>query len=234
MFRHVAFSVPHFPFQPPESDSGKMVAQEELTKGTRKNYVTMPEDMDRETGRILECLDKRGMTDNTLVVFASDHGAIVPGSNASFRGFKSGLFEGGIRTACMMRWPQHLPAGVVSDQPAITMDLTTSFINAGRGKTPGGYKSDGLDIVQHLSKNQSISPRTLAWRVKRDDRVWRAIPRANWKLVTRLEDGIHEKWLFDVKNDSAEQVDQSANQPQRKTELAIPRVNWESDTKSAR
>lgn len=233
-FLYVAFSVPHFPFQPPESDSGKMVAQEELTKGTRKNYVAMLEDMDREIGRILKSLDKRGMTDNTLVVFASDHGAIVPGSNAPFRGFKSGLFEGGIRTACMMRWPKHLPAGVVSDQPAITMDLTNSFINAGRGKTPDGYKSDGLDIVQHLSKPQSILPRTLAWRAKRDDRVWRAIRHDDWKLVTRHENGIREEWLFDLKNDSAEQVDQSASQPQRKTELARLLANWESDTKSAR
>tara|TARA_R110002072_G_scaffold155657_2_gene306025 strand:+ start:46232 stop:47647 length:1416 start_codon:yes stop_codon:yes gene_type:complete len=233
-FMYVAFSVPHFPFQPPESDSGKMVAQEELTKGTRKNYVAMLEDMDREIGRILESLDKRGMAGNTLVVFASDHGAIAPGSNAPFRGFKSGLFEGGIRTACMMRWPEHLPAGIVSDQPAITMDLTTSFINAGRGKTPHGYKSDGLDIVQHLSTNQPIPSRTLAWRAKRDDRVWRAIRHDNWKLVTRLEGGICEEWLFDLKNDSTEQADQSANQPQRKAELARLLVSWELETKPAR
>jgi arylsulfatase A len=74
-FLYVAFSVPHFPFQPPGSDSGKMVAKEELTKGTRKNYVAMLEDMDREVGRLLSSLEKRGLTENTLVVFASDHGA---------------------------------------------------------------------------------------------------------------------------------------------------------------
>jgi arylsulfatase A-like enzyme len=77
-------------------------------------------------------------------------------------------------------------------------------------------------------------PRTLAWRAKRDDRFWRAIRHDDWKLVTRLEDGIHEEWLFDLKNDSAEQVDQSASQPQLKTELARLLANWESDTKSAR
>lgn len=233
-FMYVAFSVPHFPFQPPGSDSGKMVAKEELTKGTRKNYVAMLEDMDREVGRILESLDNRGLTKNTLVVFASDHGAIAPGSNAPFRGFKSGLFEGGIRTACMMRWPGKLPGGVVSDQPAITMDLTTSFISAGNGKTPDRYKSDGVDIVEHLSNKKPIPRRTLAWRAKRGDRVWRAIRHGDWKFVTRLEDGKSEQWLFDLKNDSAEQVDQSGNQPQRKAKLASLLADWEGETKPAR
>lgn len=233
-FMYVAFSVPHFPFQPPGSDSGKMVAKGELTKGTRKNYVAMLEDMDREVGRILESLDKRGLTKNTLVVFASDHGAILPGSNAPFRGFKSGLFEGGIRTACMLRWPGKLPDGAVFDQPAITMDLTTSFINAGKVKTPDGYTSDGVDVVQHLSTDTPIPPRILAWRAKRGERVWRAIRHADWKLVTRLEDGKSEQWLFDLKNDPAEQVDQSRNQPQRKAKLAKLLIDWETETKSSR
>ena len=233
-FMYVAFSVPHFPFQPPESDSGRMVAQEELTKGTRQNYVAMLEDMDCEVGRILESLDKRGLTDNTLVVFASDHGAIAPGSNAPFRGFKSGLFEGGIRTACMMRWPNHLPAGIISDQPTITMDLATSFIKAGQGATPADYVSDGIDIVRHFVERQPLKKRTLAWRAKRDDRVWRAIRHGDWKFVTRFEDGESSEWLFDLQHDPAEQVDQSAGHPEQKAELARLLAAWESETKSAR
>ena len=233
-FLYVAYSVPHFPFQPPESDTGKMVAKEELTEGTRENYVTMLEDMDREVGRILTSLDERGMTSNTLVVFASDHGAIVPGSNAPFRGFKSGLFEGGIRTACMMRLPGRLPQGVISDQPTITMDLTTSFINAGLADTPAGYRSDGMDIVQHLSRRQPVKERTLAWRAKRGNRVWRAIRHGDWKLVTRLEDGESDEWLFDLRNDAGETKDLTASKPELKQRLAGLLADWEAETKSSR
>jgi N-acetylgalactosamine-6-sulfatase len=233
-FLYVAYSVPHFPFQPPGSDSGKMVAKEELTKGTRNNYVAMLEDMDREVGRILTSLDKRGITNNTFVVFASDHGAIVPGSNAPFRGFKSGLFEGGIRTACMLRWPGRLPKGVVSDQPTITMDLTTSFIHAGAGRTPTGYRSDGIDIVQHLSNRQPVKERTLAWRAKRGDRVWRAIRQGNWKFVTRLEEGKQEQWLFNLKTDPGEQDDLATSDAQRTAQLSKLLAAWETETKSAR
>jgi len=194
----------------------------------------MLEDMDHEVGRILTSLDERGMTSNTLVVFASDHGAIVPGSNAPFRGFKSGLFEGGIRTACMMRLPGRLPEGVVSDQPTITMDLTTSFINAAIANTPTGYKSDGMDIVQHLSRRQPVKERTLAWRAKRGDRVWRAIRHGDWKLVTRLEDGKIDEWLFDLKNDAKEARDLTSSKPKLKQRLAGLLVDWEAETKPSR
>ena len=233
-FLYVAYSVPHFPFQPPDSDSGKMVAKDELTSGTRKNYVAMLEDMDHGVGQILKSIAKQGLTDNTLVVFASDHGAIVPGSNAPFRGFKSGLFEGGIRTACMMRWPGHLPEGAVSNQPTITMDLTTSFVHAGDGKTPEGYKSDGIDIVRHLSQRLPDAARTLAWRARRGDRVWRAVRHDDWKLVTRLEVGKRDEWLFDLKNDPSEKVDESKNRPQLKQRLTDLLVGWETETKPSR
>ena len=233
-FLYVAYSVPHFPFQPPDSDSGKMVAKDDLTSGTRKNYVAMLEDMDHGVGQILKSIAKQGLTDNTLVVFASDHGAIVPGSNAPFRGFKSGLFEGGIRTACMMRWPGHLPEGAVSNQPTITMDLTTSFVHAGDGKTPEGYKSDGIDIVRHLSQRLPDAARTLAWRARRGDRVWRAVRHDDWKLVTRLEVGKRDEWLFDLKNDPSEKVDESKNRPQLKQRLTDLLVGWETETKPVR
>ena len=52
--------------------------------------------------------------------------------------------------------------------------------------------------------------------------------------VTRLEEGKSEQWLFDLKNDSAEQVDQSENQPQRQAELAKLLVDWEIETRSSR
>lgn len=233
-FLYVAFSVPHFPFQPPGSDTGKMVANENLTNGTRQNYVAMLEDMDREIGRLLKSLEERGIADKTLVVFASDHGAILPGSNTPYRGFKSGLFEGGIRTACLMRWPGHLPAGVTSDQPTITMDLTTSFIQAGRGETPKGFQSDGMDIVQHLSGKKLVTERTLCWRAKRGDRVWRAVRHGDWKHVTRLENGQSEQWLFNLKSDPVEATDQSANYPQKRDELAELLARWETDTQTAR
>ena len=60
--------------------------------------------MDHHVGSVLRALDDAGLTENTLVLFATDHGA-------SFLHSKGTLYDGGVKVACMMRWPGHLPAG---------------------------------------------------------------------------------------------------------------------------
>jgi N-acetylgalactosamine-6-sulfatase len=231
-FMYVAYSVPHFPFQPPNADSGKLVAKDQLTKGSRANYVKMLEDMDRGVGQIMKSLDKKELSKNTLFVFASDHGAILPGSNAPFRGFKSGLFEGGIRTACIMRWPDHLPANKVSDQPTITMDLTRSFINATTQTST--KKLDGIDIVKHLVQKKNTISRTLFWRAKRGDRVWRAVRHGHWKHVTRFENGKLDRWLFDLSKDAGEQNNLLETHSKEAAQLATLLKNWEKETQAPR
>lgn len=233
-FLYVAYSVPHFPFQPPDRDRGTMVAKDELTQGTRSDYVLMLEDMDRQIGRILESIQDRELSSNTLIVFASDHGAIRPGSNAPYRGFKSGLFEGGTRTACLMRWPGRLPQGVVTDQPTITMDLTASFLKAGRGVVPEGYQSDGIDILTHFAEQRPDVDRTLCWRAKRGDTVWRAIRHGKWKHVTLGEGGENHQWLFDLAVDPSEQTDLTTSHPKVQDQLANLLADWESETRAAR
>jgi arylsulfatase A-like enzyme len=231
-FLYVPYSVPHFPFQPPDDDPGTMVTKDNLMQGTRANYVKMLQDMDAAVGKIVAELKAAGLTDNTLLVFASDHGAMKPGSNAPFRGFKGGTFEGGIRTACLLKWPGKLPAGIVSDQPTITMDLTVSFLNAAGAKTENTL--DGIDIVDHLVKQKPIADRTLAWRAKRGSRVWRAVRDGNWKHVTRLEDGVNESWLFNLKTDPAETTDVSSQNGAKLDHLKSLLANWELDVKPER
>ena len=238
-FMYVAYSVPHFPFQPPNSDTGKMVAKDLLTKGTRQNYVKMLEDMDAGVGRITKALDKKGLAKNTLFVFASDHGAILPGSNAPFRGFKSGLFEGGIRTACILQWPGHLAAGSVSDQPTITMDLTRSFINAAEKSTAARdptvkQSHDGIDIVSHLAEKKPALSRAMFWRAKRGDRVWRAARDGSWKYVTRRENGKFEEWVFDLSKDPAEQNNLLKAERKQAKRLATMLSIWEAATQHSR
>ena len=60
--------------------------------------------MDHHVGTVLEALDDASLTENTLVLFATDHGASFPHS-------KGTLYDGGTKVACMMRWPGHLPVG---------------------------------------------------------------------------------------------------------------------------
>jgi N-acetylgalactosamine-6-sulfatase len=199
----------------------------------------MLEDMDAGVGRITKALDKKGLAKNTLFVFASDHGAILPGSNAPFRGFKSGLFEGGIRTACILRWPGHLAAGSVSDQPTITMDLTRSFIKAAEKSTAARNPTvkqshDGIDIVSHLAEKKPALSRAMFWRAKRGDRVWRAARDGSWKYVTRRENGKFEEWVFDLSKDPAEQNNLLKAERKQAKRLATMLSIWEAATQHSR
>ncbi|NQT59269.1 MAG: sulfatase [Bacteroidetes bacterium] len=60
--------------------------------------------MDYHAGKVLQALDDAGLTESTLVIFATDHGA-------SFMHSKGTLYDGGVKAACLMRWPGILPAG---------------------------------------------------------------------------------------------------------------------------
>ena len=70
---------------------------------------------------LLDQLDEEGLAHKTLVVMASDNGAWVGprrpelevASNSPFRDGRTSVYEGGIRTPCILRWPGRLPANEV-------------------------------------------------------------------------------------------------------------------------
>lgn len=100
---------------------------------------------------IQQKLDQHGLTGNTLFVLSSDNGGERWSSNLPLFHHKATLWEGGIRVPCLMRWPDKLPAGVVTAQPAITMDLTATFIAAAGARPPSGYQLDGINLLPHIA-----------------------------------------------------------------------------------
>ena len=73
-----------------------------------------------------------GQSDNTIVVFGSDNGGERFAFLWPFVGEKGDLEEGGIRVPLIVRWPAALRGGQVTDEPAVTMDLTATLIDAAR------------------------------------------------------------------------------------------------------
>jgi len=77
------------------------------------------EQMDDAIGALLKHIDDIGETDNTIVIFTTDNGAEVftwpDGGMTPFRGTKGTVFEGGFRVPAIIRWPGHVPAGVVEN-----------------------------------------------------------------------------------------------------------------------
>ena len=88
-----------------------------------KGFAAMITRMDRDVGRILQRLEERGIDDDTIVMFTSDNGphnsvghwSWTFNSAGGLRGYKTKLYEGGIRVPLVARWPGRIAAGSQSD-----------------------------------------------------------------------------------------------------------------------
>ena len=233
-FLYVPFTSPHFPFQGP-GDSSRKTTAENLTKGTRAQYVELLEDLDAQVGRILDRLKQRGLAENTVVVFASDNGAMAPGRNLPLAGYKGTVYEGGIRVPLIVRWPGKIDPGSVCRQPCITFDLTSSFLNIAGGTVLQSQKLDGIDIIAHAAEKEEDFARTLFWRGRRGDRTERAVRHGDWKYRHRkLDDGSVEEGLFDLSGDPAEAHNLLETQADQTAQMRNLLAEWEKDVKAIR
>lgn len=115
----------------------------------------------REVGRLLAALNKQGLADDTLVVFASDNGGFAGAAHMGrLRGAKGTTFEGGIRVPLIIRWPGKIPAGSECRQVSATFDLTRSFLELGGAKAPS-EQLDGYDIIDNVVRRRDDFNRTL-------------------------------------------------------------------------
>lgn len=230
-FLYLPYSTPHFPFQGPKDPAPEELWEwERFLSGTRAKYVEMLEDMDTNVGHILGSLQKSGLAKNTLVVFASDHGAMKPGFNTPFRDYKGTLFEGGIRVPLIARWPGKIKPKTESTQVGCLMDLTTSFLRAGGATVSGSL--DGIDLLAHVEKNRPNFSRELFWRAKRGARTWSAARIGDMKFVRKIEDGKTEEWTFDLARDPGEQSPLTGSEQTRKLQNAL--TKWEAEVKAPR
>ena len=114
----------------------------------------------------LDVLDELGLSDDTIVVWASDNagGTLLGetgGSSGLWRGFFGSGWEGSIRTPAMVRWPGHIPTGVVTDEIVATYDwYPTLAALAGLGdKVPTDRPIDGMDMSEFMLGKADTSGR---------------------------------------------------------------------------
>lgn len=221
-FLYVAYNAVHWPFQPPgRPDDVRTKAT--WNDGDRKGYAAMTEAIDTGVGKILDALDRAGVADNTLVIFTNDNGGERYSDNGPLFHHKATLWEGGIRVPCVLRWPGKLPAGAVSRQPGITMDLTATVLAACGVAPPRPL--DGTDLTPLLAGREPPRERTFYFRIDRADRKQKAVRRGDWKWV---RDGTIEQ-LFDLATDPGERRDRAVFQPQTAAGLRKLYDAWEAE-----
>lgn len=229
-FLYVPHLAVHAPFQPPDQPDAPRVTKGNMLTGSRAIYAAMVERIDAGVGMILEELDRAGIAERTLVVFSSDNGGERWSSNQPLFHHKATLWEGGIRVPCLLRWPGRLPAGFTFRQPAITMDLTATFVALAGAATPEGYAFDGVNLLPLLTGEAGPLERTFCWRIRRANRQMRAIRQGDWKYI---DDGGTMDLLFQLRDDVGERVNLCYRHPDVVARLKELLAAWEAEMDSA-
>ncbi|XP_076442770.1 steryl-sulfatase-like [Babylonia areolata] len=167
-------------------------------------YGDAVEEMDWGVGQLMEMLERLGMVDNTLVYFTSDHGAlpqardltgrVTGGFNGLFNGGKGdGSTEGSFRVPGIVRWPGHVPAGVVVREPVSLMDVlptVAELLNV--SDVTVGHVVDGVSMVPLLRGEERVSPHEFLFHYCQDSvHAVTYRPRLGtslWKLMFREPD----------------------------------------------
>ena len=188
----VAFHSPHEPIATAEEFSGL------YTQTTEKNkalYCGNVSQMDSEFGRLMTVLQKRGLRDNTMVLFSSDNGpetlnrypgaARSYGSAAPLRSMKLSLYEGGYRVPGIVRWPGHVKPAQVSATPACGLDMMPTLCEMAGVTTPNPFMLDGNSLVPLLDgKPFQRRRRPLHWHYFNAlDQPRAAMRDGDWKIL---------------------------------------------------
>jgi uncharacterized sulfatase len=118
-------------------------------------YYGMISFMDAWIGKTLDALDRLGLTEQTLIVFTSDHGHYLGQHGLTAKG--PFHYEDGIRVPLLAAWPGRLPAGRTSDAVQSLVDLPATFAAAATGSVPAWMQ--GLDQLPAWSRPQPGSAR---------------------------------------------------------------------------
>jgi arylsulfatase A len=230
-FLEVAYNAAHWPYQDPDVPStavrnaAHLMPFDENTD-SRAMYVKIMERADQGVGEILAALDRQGLASNTLVIFTNDNGGEWLSRNAPLFNRKFTLYEGGIRVPAIVRWPGHVPAGAVSQQVGITMDLTASILAASGVSVPAETRLEGVNLLPLIGAGSKPVSRTLFWRVTTAGLNQRAVRDGDWKL---LIDGDVRLMLFDVSKDLGERNDVVASNTAIVKRLHDKLRAWEQD-----
>jgi arylsulfatase A len=116
-------------------------------------YGDTVEQLDWAVGELLKGLKDLGLDENTLVLFTSDNGPVVPpkgpGSAGPYSGGKGSCEEGGVRVPAIARWPARIRPGRVVSEPVSTIDLLPTFV-ALTGASLPRLPLDGQDVSRLL------------------------------------------------------------------------------------
>jgi arylsulfatase A len=233
-FVHWAPYAVHTPIQAKDSLIQKYKSKE---SGRQNNptYAAMVESLDQNIGMVLRTLDSLNLSKNTIIIFTSDNGGLIGNpnnpitNNFPLRSGKGYPYEGGIRVPTIIKWPDRIKSGSVSDSPIMSIDVLPTLLDA-LGETNELSKGyfDGISLLEIFKHPETNKERDLFWHFphyRGSDVVPYSIVRSNRYKLIKYYDG-KESELYDVISDISEMNNISLENPSKVNELEIKINEW--------
>ena len=189
-FLYFAVNMPHYPLQ----GKPEWLEYYRDLPSPRREYAAFVSTIDEAVGRLTDYLEAQGLTEDTIIIFQSDHGHSneertfgAGGSAGPYRGSKFSLFEGGIRTPAIISWKGHIKGNQVRNQIGVNVDWMPTVAELCGIGIPEQV-IDGRSLLPVIEDKKAPSPHdTFFWHypsvtMHRGEAQW-AVRRGPWKLI---------------------------------------------------
>lgn len=219
---------------------------EESDTDRRARIFAMIENIDQNIGKLFDELSDLDLTDNTMVIFLTDNG---PNGNryvAGMRGYKTMVYEGGIRSPLLIQWPNgKLIPGTRNNKVVAHIDIFPTILEACEITLPTNIEIDGRSFLPLLrGENLEWKDRSIVLQAHRGNRPLPyhnfALRTNDWKLLHSsgfLKENFIGKPLFelyDMINDPLEMTDLAMSKPEIVNQLKMKYDEWYTDVSSTR
>ena len=217
----------HSPFWPPV---------DKWADGKRGLYHSVLQEMDRQFGKLFDLIrGDESLRDNTLVLICSDNGPEMgAGSAGPFRGFKTHLYEGGIRSSLIAWGPGMLKKKNHVDSETVfsAIDLAPTLLELAGAAAPKGTKYDGESLPGAVLGEGGSRKAPIFFRRPPDrdafygdnDLPDLAIREGIWKLLCEYDGS--EPELYDLSRDRGEQESLANKHPEIVARMAKKLIAW--------
>lgn len=203
-------------------------------------YAGMVENVDENVEKLLKTLEDLNLSENTIIVFSSDHGALsndghkghreLASTNLPLRAGKGWMYEGGIKVPLFVKWKDFTPH-VDSESIIMGMDVFPTLLDLTLNKEISGL--DGKSYANVLKGKETWKDRTVYWHKRKarphstGDYNSSVIRSGDFKLLHFYEKDVVE--LYNIKDDIGETNDLSASNSSKTKELFENLNKWKKE-----
>ncbi|MCA9412302.1 MAG: arylsulfatase [Candidatus Omnitrophica bacterium] len=224
-FCYIPYNAPHSPFQVPDHYFDKY--KERGFDDRNACVYGMVENIDDNVGRLLQELDRLGLTDNTIVLFLTDNGPNTRDRyNGGMRGAKASVHEGGVRVPLFIRWPGHIKPGSEVREITSNIDILPHLVDMCSLPQPKTLPLDGMSLVPLIEgKTKGWPDRLLFTHHTRRGEVERS-PASVRSQTHRLI--VNEKGyqLYNLNDDPGEETNLAENERETVQQMAQEYDQW--------